>query len=241
MKTKVIYEDQDILICYKPAGLATQSASVSQPDVASELKSYLGGGYLGIVHRLDQPVEGLLVFARSSKAAAALNRQLAEGILCKRYCALVYGEPERESGCLADYLRKEGSFSRVVPEGTQGARKAVLHYWVRLAKVRKAAGEQDNNGEAHSDAACGTSAAPAYTCLDIHIETGRFHQIRCQLSHAGMPILGDRKYGTKESLAESRRLGILQTALCACEIRLRHPATGREISHEIDPSWMSRE
>ncbi len=80
MKTKVIYEDQDILICHKPAGLATQSAGVSQPDVASELKNYLGGGYLGIIHRLDQPVEGLLVFARSPKAAAALSRQLAEGI-----------------------------------------------------------------------------------------------------------------------------------------------------------------
>ncbi len=241
MKTKVIYEDQDILICHKPAGLATQSAGVSQPDVASELKNYLGGGYLGIIHRLDQPVEGLLVFARSPKAAAALSRQLAEGILRKRYCALVHGQPLQESGRLVDYLRKEGSLSKVVLEGTQGAQKAVLQYWVRPAEVRKAAGSFDISGKALGDAAYDTTAGLRCTCLDINIETGRFHQIRCQLSHAGMPILGDRKYGTQESLAESRRLGILQTALCACEISLRHPVTGREISREIVPAWMSRE
>ena len=240
MKTKIIYEDQDILICHKPAGLATQSASVSQPDVVSELKKYLGGGYLGIIHRLDQPVEGLLVFARSQKAAAALSRQLAEGILLKRYCALVHGRPPQESGRLVDYLRKEGSLSRVVSEGNQGAQKAVLRYQVRTADVRKGAGGQDSSGEVPGAAAY-VAAALNYTCMDIYIETGRFHQIRCQLSHAGMPILGDRKYGTEESLAESRRLGIMQTALCACEIRLRHPVTGREICREIAPAWMSRE
>jgi len=224
LKTKIIYEDQDILICHKPAGLATQSASVSQPDVASELKEYLAGGYLGIVHRLDQPVEGLLVFAKNSKAAAMLSRQLAQGILYKRYCALVYGQPPRENGQLVNYLRKEGSLSKIVSEGTPGAQKAVLRYQVRPAEGWKAARE-----------------VPGHTCLDIHIDTGRFHQIRCQLSHAGMPILGDRKYGTPESLEESGRLGIAQTALCACGIRLRHPVTGREISHEIAPGWMNRE
>ena len=181
MKTKIIYEDQDILICHKPAGLATQSASVSQPDVVSELKKYLGGGYLGIIHRLDQPVEGLLVFARSQKAAAALSRQLAEGILVKRYCALVHGRPPQESGRLVDYLRKEGSLSRVVSEGNQGAQKAVLRYQVRTADVRKGAGGQDSSGEVPG-AAAHTAAALNYTCMDIYIETGRFHQIRCQLS-----------------------------------------------------------
>lgn len=217
MKTNIIYEDQDILICYKPAGLATQSASVSQPDVVSEIKKYLGGGYLGIVHRLDQPVEGLLVFARNKKAAGALSRQLAESLLQKHYCALVYGRPPQERGRLVDYLRKEGSLSKVVSEGDREAQKAVLQYQMRQPS--------------------GDAASEKYSCLDIQIDTGRFHQIRCQLSHAGMPILGDRKYGTEESLEESRRLGIGQTALCACEIRLRHPVTGQEIYREITPSW----
>ena len=213
MKTRIVYEDRDILICHKPAGLATQSASVLEPDVVSELKKHLDGGYLGIVHRLDQPVEGLLVFARSKQAAAVLSRQLAEGVLQKNYCALVYGRLSRESGRLEDYLRKEGSLSRVVSMQDPGARKAVLRY-----RVRRPVGEN-------------------HSCLDIMIETGRFHQIRCQLSHGGTPILGDRKYGTHESLEESRRMGIRHVALCACGIRLRHPVTGREISHEIVPAW----
>ena len=126
MKTTVIYEDRDLLICCKPAGLATQSADVTRPDVVSELKSYLRGGYLGIVHRLDQPVEGLLAFAKNPKAAAALSGQLAQGILQKGYRALVWGRPPEESGRLVDYLRKEGSLSRVVSGETVGAQRAVL-------------------------------------------------------------------------------------------------------------------
>ncbi|MFG6358028.1 MAG: RluA family pseudouridine synthase [Acetatifactor sp.] len=218
MKTRIVYEDRDILICHKPAGLATQSSSVGRPDVVSELKNYLSGGYVGIVHRLDQPVEGLLVFARHPRAAAALNRQLTEGMLGKRYCALVWGRPAAEEGEWTDYLRKEGNLSRVVLQETPGARRAVLRYRVR----------------AREDIAAGR-----HTCLDIRIGTGRFHQIRCQLAHRGLPILGDQKYGTAESLEESRSLGIRYAALCACEIRLTHPATGREIFYEISPDWIN--
>lgn len=215
MKTEIVYEDQDILICHKPAGLATQSASVTQPDVVSELKNYLKGAYVGIIHRLDQPVEGLLVFARNKRAAAVLSRQLEEGTLRKRYCALVYGRPAQDSGELADYLCKDGGLARVVSGDVPGARKALLRYQLR------------QTGSWSADR----------SCLDIYIDTGRFHQIRCQLSHAGMPILGDLKYGTAESLEVSRRLGIQHVALCACGIVLRHPASGREISHEICPDW----
>lgn len=219
MKAEIVYEDQDILICHKPAGLATQSASVTQPDVVSELKNYLKGAYVGIIHRLDQPVEGLLVFARNKRAAAVLSRQLEEGTLRKRYCALVYGRPAQDSGELADYLCKDGGLARVVSEDAPGARKALLRYQLR----------QTGSPGADRPQEC--------TCLDICIDTGRFHQIRCQLSHAGMPILGDLKYGTAESLEVSRRLGIQHVALCACGIVLRHPVSGREISHEICPDW----
>lgn len=219
MKTEIVYEDRDILICHKPAGLATQSASVTQPDVVSELKNYLKGAYVGIIHRLDQPVEGLLVFAKNKRAAASLGRQLEEGTLRKQYCALVYGRPAQDSGELVDYLCKDGSLARVASGDTPGARKAVLRYQLRQPGSRSA------------------DDSPECTCLDICIDTGRFHQIRCQLSHAGMPILGDLKYGTAESLEVSGRLGIHQVALCACGIMLRHPASGREISHEICPNW----
>lgn len=219
MKTEIVYEDRDILICHKPAGLATQSASVTQPDVVSELKNYLKGAYVGIIHRLDQPVEGLLVFAKNKRAAASLGRQLEEGTLRKQYCALVYGRPAQDSGELVDYLCKDGSLAKVASGDAPGARKAVLRYQLRQPGSRSA----DDSSEC--------------TCLDIGIDTGRFHQIRCQLSHAGMPILGDLKYGTAESLEISRRLGIHQVALCASGIMLRHPASGREISHEICPNW----
>ncbi|MBO5282376.1 MAG: RluA family pseudouridine synthase [Lachnospiraceae bacterium] len=228
MRTKIVYEDQDILICHKPAGLATQSARIGQPDVVSELKNHLAGAYLGIVHRLDQPVEGLLVFAKNKKAAAVLTRQLEAGTLHKQYCALVYGRPPESRGELTDYLYKDGNLARVVPEGTPGAKRAVLQYM--LHGVPGTAGEENPAGELPS--------AGGFSCLDIHIETGRFHQIRCQLAHAGMPILGDQKYGTAESLEESRRQGICQTALCAGQIRLQHPTMGREVFYEIQPNWI---
>lgn len=230
MRTKLIYEDQDLLICHKPAGLATQSASVTQPDVVSELKNYYKGAYVGMIHRLDQPVEGLLAFARNKKSAAVLSRQLADGTLCKRYLALTYGYPAQDDGELTDYLCKDGGLARVVCEDAPDARKAVLRYQVRPSGILSTSGTL-----------CTRSADTPreYACLDICIDTGRFHQIRCQLSHAGMPILGDMKYGTAESLELSRRMGIRHVALCAYTISLRHPASGQELHYEIRPDWES--
>lgn len=219
MRTKIVYEDQDILVCHKPAGLATQSAGVTQPDVVSELKNYLKGAYVGVIHRLDQPVEGLLVFARNKKSAAVLGRQLEDGTLRKQYCVWVCGHPPQDKGELVDYLSKEGSLARVVCEGSPGAKRAILQYQVR----------QFGHGVTDLPQEC--------TCLDICIGTGRFHQIRCQLSHVGLPVLGDQKYGTAESLEMSRRLGIRHTALCAYRLLLKHPVSGREISCEICPDW----
>lgn len=225
MKLRIIYEDEHILTVYKPAGLAVQTAHVGEPDAVSELKKYLkpkGAAqppYLGIVHRLDQPVEGVLVFAKNKVAAAKLSEQLAGGILNKKYCAAVCGKPPQKEGSLTDYLLKESasSMARVVTESADKfpeARKAVLHY--RLA---------------------GQLAEPAaVSFLDIHIETGRFHQIRAQLSHAGMPILGDSKYGNAVSAALSRRLSVHNAALCAYEISFSHPATGRPMRFEIRPA-----
>ena len=122
MKTEILYEDNSILVIRKPAGLAVQSAGIGQPDVVSELKSHLaklpdtgrlgpgkGEPYLGIVHRLDQPVEGVLVFAKEKKAAAALTKQLSDGTLNKHYYAVLCGYPAVAEGELVDYLRKEGS------------------------------------------------------------------------------------------------------------------------------------
>ena len=228
MLTKIIYEDEHVLVCHKPAGLATQSGRVGQPDVESELKKYLNRSegakreskaqppYLGVVHRLDQPVEGLLVFAKNKKAAAHLTKQLSEGSLNKQYYAMVCGQPVKEDGELVDYLVKDGNVAHVVTGQTEGAKKAVLRY-----KVVE-----------------GTQVPTNVAILDIRIETGRFHQIRVQMSHAGMPLLGDSKYGTQESATLSRQLGIRNVALCAYAVEFMHPVNGKRLGFNIQPQFL---
>ena len=131
MQTKILYEDNYIMVVNNPAGIAVQAGRVGQADVESELKNYLavkGGGqavsgkgpYLGIVHRLDQPVEGLLVFAKTPKAAAALNSQLAGDSFCKDYLAVVCGKPEPKKQVLTDYIKKEGGMAKVCPLSAAG-------------------------------------------------------------------------------------------------------------------------
>lgn len=142
MKTRILFEDEELLVVYKPAGIATQAAGFMQADVVSELKNYLiknavrkGAAskeakepYLGLVHRLDQPVEGVLVFAKTSVAAAALSRQITEQTLKKEYLAAVY-LPEEKPGqneiVLTDYLIKDGktNISRVASKGEKKQKK----------------------------------------------------------------------------------------------------------------------
>jgi len=216
MRCEILYEDETIIVIRKPAGLATQSAKVGEPDAVSELKKYLAENgqknpYIGVVHRLDQPVEGLLVFAKTKDAAAGLTKQLSTGTLNKKYYALVCGKPEAEEGELVDYLVKEQSLAKIVPEGTPDAKKAVLQY-----KVLKRMPE-------------------GLALLDIHIDTGRFHQIRVQMSNAGMPLLGDMKYGSDASVAFSREVGVRFVALYAYHLEFKHPITKKVMSYELQP------
>lgn len=225
MKCEILYEDSEILVINKPAGLASQSAGVSQPDAVSELKNYLakagakpGQPYLGIVHRLDQPVEGILVFAKTPKAAANLTKQLGEGVLNKQYYAVVCGKPLAENGVLVDYLLKETSGLAKVVTGKEKqfpqAKYAKLDYkTIKTAAV----GEQ------------------SVSLLDITIETGRFHQIRAQMAHAGYPLLGDRKYGNEVSLSVSREALVANVALCAYRLEIVHPVNGKRMFWEIIP------
>lgn len=223
MRTTIIYEDDHIIIARKPAGLATQTSKVGQADMVSELKNYLASGqkgkvpYLGVIHRLDQPVEGLLAFAKSKQAAAALTKQLGQGTLNKQYYAVICGKPSRESGELVDYLYKDNSGKAQVVTGKQeqcpDAKKAVLQY--RIIK------EMSTEGQ--------------ILLADIHIDTGRFHQIRSQMAHAGMPLLGDSKYGSEESMALSGEHGIRNVALCAYCLELAHPVTGKKLSFSVEP------
>ncbi len=205
----IVYEDRDVVVVRKPAGLASESARVTEADLYSILRARYGEIFL--VHRLDQPVEGLMAAARTGSAAAALGAQLADGRMRKRYLARVSGRIPPEGGTLTDYLVRDGqtNTSRVVPAGAAGAsggrrradtpKKAVLTF-------RRAAGRM----------------------LEVELATGRHHQIRVQLSHAGMPIDGDRKYGGQEA----ERL-----CLCAAELSFCHPVTGKRMEFRTEPSF----
>lgn len=220
MKAVIKYEDEGILVIHKPAGIATETARIGQADVVSELKNYLkvkgNGTYLGTIHRLDQPVEGLLVFAKTPEAAKVLTKQLENGTLKKSYAALV---PRMESenvtqGELEDYLLKDGrtNLSKVVPAGTQGAKKAKLS-WKLLHEIKTEELE--------------------YSLVEVEIFTGRHHQIRVQMSHADMPLLGDSKYGNDVSKELTEKLGIRHTALLANRLSVIHPVTKENMQFEI--------
>lgn len=206
---QIIYEDSDILVCNKPAGVAVQTRRMGEADMESLLRNYLAQKgeqpYIGIIHRLDQPVEGVMVFAKNPKTAAQLNKQMQTGGFGKDYYAVVCGMLPMTEGVLEDYLCKDGksNTSSVVEKNTPGAKSARLEYEV----VECAEG----------------------TLVRIHLLTGRHHQIRVQFAHAGCPLVGDRKYNTLHT--------DVQTALALCSYRLafRHPKSGRELCYEITP------
>ncbi len=220
MKTNIIYEDKEMIVIHKPAGIATQTNKLGQADVVSELKNYLHrsgqGSYVGVIHRLDQPVEGLLVFAKTPQAAKNLSAQLQNGALKKSYSALVpeIDAPLPQEGELTDYLVKDArtNLSRVVDKSTPDAKEARLK-WICKQTI------------------CGQDLS--YSLVDVEIFTGRHHQIRVQMSHAGMPLLGDSKYGNEASKALTQKLGLHQTALLARTLTVKHPVTKELMSFEL--------
>lgn len=134
----ILYEDKEILVCRKPSGMPVQAARIGTMDMESALKNYLAQKtpgkipYLAVVHRLDQPVEGVLVFAKTQGAAGNLSKQIMAGGAGKYYLAVTEGVPGKQEGIFIDYLKKNGkaNMSQAVPENTPGAKKAILHYRV---------------------------------------------------------------------------------------------------------------
>ncbi|MBU5430672.1 RluA family pseudouridine synthase [Kineothrix sp. MSJ-39] len=206
------YEDKDLLVVYKPAGLATQSARVTSPDLVSAVTRHLKGAPVYVVHRLDQPVEGLLVLAKTKQAAAGLNKQLLAGTLNKQYYALVHWAEELPAeGTLVDYLWKNPQTQKaeIVAQASGKGKQAKLQYRLLTKEADTA-------------------------LLDVRIETGRFHQIRAQLAHAGFPILGDQKYGTQASTERSKELGIKNVSLFAYALAFTHPKTGKQMEFQVN-------
>ena len=235
IEDSILFEDKDIIVCRKPAGIAVQNARIGAMDMESSLKNYLAaknGGrsvpYLAVVHRLDQPVEGVLVFGKTPKAAKGLSAQITAGKMEKIYLAVTYGQPDikacetgtdknegkKESIVLEDYLKKDGrtNTSSVVNAGTSGAKKARLSYQVLGEAKDKISGKKK-------------------WLLRIHLDTGRHHQIRVQLAHAGMPLAGDRKYGGETGVT----VGAGGLALCAASLTFSHPVTGKPMKFQTKP------
>lgn len=221
----ILYEDKDILVCHKPAGLAVQNARVGNMDMESLLKNYIAQKvpgkmpYLGIIHRLDQPVEGVLVFALNPKAAADLSRQMTAGKIKKTYLAVTEGTVKVKSAKLVDWLKKDGrtNSSAVVEGGTSGAKKAILSYEVL---------ETWKNKEDAQD--CGER-----NLIRIDLDTGRHHQIRVQMAHHGMPLWADGKYKKKEEMLEAEQGTAI--GLCAWRLEFAHPKTGKKMKFEVQP------
>lgn len=212
---EVLFEDDSILVVNKPGGIATQSKGVAAKDLESECRKYRKvkgeAPEIYVVHRLDQPVSGILVFAKTSEAAGKLSRGMQAEDFSKDYRAVVFKESQPEKfGKLTDYLVKDGktNSSRVVSENTQGAKEASLEYELLEEDERTAV-------------------------LKVHLLTGRHHQIRVQLSHAGFPILGDLKYGTEGSIAFSKEKEIPFVKLTAYHLEFKHPKTGKPMKFDI--------
>ena len=205
---KIIYEDNHIIVVEKPVNVPSQSDKTGDKDLLTMIKEYLkekyhkqGEAYLGLVHRLDRPVGGVMVYAKTSKAAARLSEQIRQKQFTKKYLVIVDGKMEQKQGILENYLWKNErtNTSKVVEEGTKNSKYAKLKY-----EVLKYVPETN------------------LSVLKITLETGRHHQIRVQLSHAGHRIYGDQKYG-------SRGKG-KQIALWAYELSFIHPITKEKLN-----------
>lgn len=214
---RIIYEDNHCLAIDKPAGALTTHYQGDEETLDRQVKAYLkekyqkpGNVFLGIVQRLDRPVSGVLLFARTSKAAARIAAQFRAGTVEKVYWAIVADRPLPESAKLEDWLRKDREIGRVlvVPPNTPEARHASLEYTAR--------------GHDRS-----------VTWLELRPHTGRSHQLRVQLASRAHPIYGDRKYGSARAFAS----GI---ALHARSLAFQHPVRQERIvlTAELPPAWL---
>lgn len=225
----ILYEDDDIFVVIKPPGMPSQPERSSTMDMVSYLKNLLASRdkiknpYVSVVHRLDRPVGGIMVYGKNQKAAAALSAQIAGHCVVKEYMAVVWGQMSVPKAALEDYMIKDGTsnMSRVADSKVKGAKKAVLSY------------------ELLDTAASGDRLL---SLLKIRLETGRHHQIRVQLSHGGHPVAGDHKYGRTYFEAQKKerddvvfRDPFYELGLFSCTLEFNHPASKKRLRYEARP------
>ena len=217
----IIYEDNHLIIINKAPGELSQSDITKDPSLVDDLKVYLkhkyqkkGNVYLGLVNRLDRPTSGLLIFSKTSKSLIRMNKIQKLRKIKKTYYAVTEKRPKNESDQLVNYLKKNQSKNKsfVVNENDPKAKKAILKY--RLIKKLK-----------------------NYFLLEVILETGRHHQIRCQLSNIGCPIKGDVKYGAKRPNKDR------SISLHSKKIEFTHPVSNKELTFIAEPPksniWLS--
>ena len=212
-KLKILYEDNHIIVVEKPPNIPSQGDKTGNEDMLTIIKEYIkekynkpGNVYLGLVHRLDRPVGGVMVFAKTSKAAGRLSEQVRNKTFQKEYLVIVDGKLENNKGTLENYLLKneKNNISKVVTENTKNAKYAKLDYEVLKYN------EEIN-----------------LSVLKILLHTGRHHQIRVQFSNIGHSICGDQKYGTRGRGK--------QISLWAYKLTIEHPITKEEMSFKDLP------
>ncbi|MBQ7885045.1 MAG: RluA family pseudouridine synthase [Clostridia bacterium] len=210
---KILYEDNHIIVVLKPQNVLSQGDETTDKSLLDMVKEYIkttynkpGNVYVGLVHRLDRPTGGIMVFAKTSKAASRLTEQLKAKKFIKKYLAIVLGTPKYKASRLEHFLKKDtqNNIVKVVPRGVEGAKQAVLQYKTldSLDKV---------------------------SLVEVQILTGRSHQIRVQMSQIGNPIFGDAKYNG-DTLAKGHNL-----ALWAYELSFVHPTTQKPMLFKCMP------
>jgi 23S rRNA pseudouridine1911/1915/1917 synthase len=216
MNLNILYEDNHIIVVVKEPNILSQEDNSKDSDMLSIIKSYIkekynkpGNVFLGLVHRLDRPVGGVMVFARTSKAASRLSDEIRNNQFKKKYLAVVHGKLDNKHDTIKNYLIKdmETNSSKIVPDNTKDAKEAILEYDVI-------------NYDEDKD----------LSLLDINLITGRHHQIRVQLAGINHPILGDQRYG---SIDEKK----VQIYLWAYLISFKHPVKDDILTFEYKPDW----
>ena len=245
----VLYEDDNIIVVWKPVGMESQSSRGFGADMVSEIRRYIhnlstslstksGGTYVGVIHRLDKPVSGVMVYAKEKKSAAVLSKQVAEGKMEKRYLAVLCGKPVDNVENYVDYLLKDEkeNVSRIVDMRITGAKRAELI--CKALKTRQ------------------VEPYGSLTLAEIELKTGRHHQIRVQMAGHGLPIWGDNRYnpefggtcgsvqeaGSKasgqesENRRKSRAAAVrADVALAAYQLTFAHPVSGKSMTFQQFP------
>lgn len=247
MKLDILYEDNDIIVCHKAPGVSSQQERSYDPDMVSMLMNYfvkngVKNPYVGVVHRLDKPVAGVIIYGKTKEATLALSKQITERKCTKKYNAILCGDVqnltpssniilEDNTYTLNDYLLRDAktNTSMVVDitDKKYNSNKEVKKSSLRFNVVKTIKLTEDSSLYKEN-----SPFGNVLSLVDIELLTGRHHQIRVQFSHAGFPLWGDLKYSTFSKECNQRK-GV---ALCSYSLTITHPTTKKEMTFSVIPS-----